>query len=261
MSGPGDDPRALEALEALRGEPGEPGPDGLLGGDGLVARVATSVRGVIGARDPFTAVVVVVAVLAAVVVGAGAVWVARSGRADTGTGAVPWSGTTVLGAPAEVEASPTTAPGILVHAAGAVGAPGVYRLPAGARVGDLLAAAGGARPDADVDRLNLAAPLADGQRLLVPRVGEPSVAPVVPEGGSGATDAAPAGTGTKGPVALNTAGEEELQTLPGIGPATAAAIVEHRRRNGPFATVDDLLDVRGIGPAKLEALRDLVVVG
>ena len=150
---------------------------------------------------------------------------------------------------------------IVVHAAGAVARPGLQRLAVGARVADLLDVAGGPTPDADLDRLNLAAPLADGQRLYVPRLGETTPAPVSPEGGGGAVGSGDATGGAAGPIDLNTATAEQLDALPGIGPATSAAIVDHRERNGPFGSVDDLLDVRGIGPAKLEGLRDLVTAG
>jgi competence protein ComEA len=152
----------------------------------------------------------------------------------------------------------TTAPAedLVVHAAGAVVAPGVHRLPAGSRVADLLAAAGGPVADADLDRVNLAAPLADGQRVWFPRIGEaepPTVAGAEASSGTGA-DAA------TGPLDLNAASAEELEALPGVGPSIAAAIVEHRERHGPFRSVEDLLDVPGIGPARLEELRDLVTV-
>ena len=144
----------------------------------------------------------------------------------------------------------TTAPATLVvHAAGAVLQPGVYRVEPGSRVTDVIAAAGGASPDADVNRLNLAAPVGDGTRVYVPRFGEALPA-------STASDpVAPAG-----PLDLNTATLEQLDELPGVGPATAKAILAERGRRGRFRSVDDLLDVRGIGPAKLDALRDLVTV-
>ena len=148
-------------------------------------------------------------------------------------------------------AAPTTAAvSLVVHAAGAVARPGLYRLPPGARVDDLVAAAGGVAADADVDRINLAAALVDGERVYVPRLGE--AVPVA--GGDSAS--------SSGPIDLNTANESQLDTLPGIGPATAKAIVDERtRRGGRFTSVDDLLNVRGIGPAKLEQLRPLVTVG
>jgi competence protein ComEA len=144
----------------------------------------------------------------------------------------------------------TTAPAadLVVQAAGAVTRPGVYRLPPGSRVVDLIDAAGGAVPGAAPDQLALAALLSDGERVYVPRVGEAVPPPVA--GGSGGTPA--------GPLDLNRATIEELEELPGVGPATAQAIVDHRERNGPFGAVEELLDVRGIGEAKLDALRDLV---
>lgn len=137
---------------------------------------------------------------------------------------------------------------LLVHAAGAVQRPGVYELPSGSRVTDLIDAAGGPTADADVDQLNLAAPVVDGERVYVPRVGE-----VV-------TTAVAGADASSGPLDLNTATLEQLDELPGVGPATAQAIIDERDRRGGFTSVDDLLDVRGIGPAKLEGLRDLVRV-
>lgn len=154
--------------------------------------------------------------------------------------------------PAATTTTTTAAPTeVLVHAAGAVRAPGVYRLHSAARVADLVEAAGGPLEDGDLDRLNLAAPLTDGERVYVPRRGEP--APDVSTAGGVVEE-------TSRLVDLNTADTEQLEALPGVGPATAEAILDERERRGRFATVDDLLDVRGIGPAKLEALRDQVKV-
>jgi competence protein ComEA len=136
---------------------------------------------------------------------------------------------------------------VVVQAAGAVVVPGVYRLPAGSRITDLLAAAGGPRPDADPQALALASRLVDGQRVQVPRVGE-------------APPASSASSVDVGPLDLNTASVEALDKLPGVGPATAQAIVARRERYGPYRSVEGLLDVPGIGPAKLEAFRDLVTV-
>jgi competence protein ComEA len=153
----------------------------------------------------------------------------------------------------------TSAPvDLFVQAAGAVRRPGVYRLPAGARVIDLIDAAGGAEDGADLQALSLAAVLADGQRVRVPRAGE-----ILPPSDLGRAPTGAATTGSTGPprpLDLNSAGVDELDTLPGIGPATAQAIVAHRDEHGLFAAVDDLLEVRGIGEARLDALRDLVTV-
>lgn len=153
---------------------------------------------------------------------------------------------------------------VVVHVAGAVLQPGLHHLASPARVQDAVAAAGGLAPDADGDRVNLAAPLADGARVYVPRVGV-DVPPVDPSSVGGGGRADPASAASEGepvePVDLNTASATELEALPGVGPATAAAIVAHREQIGRFATVDELLDVRGIGEAKLAAVRDLVVVG
>ncbi len=149
--------------------------------------------------------------------------------------------------PAPAGASPRSVPrSLVVHVAGAVRHPGVYAVPPGARVVDAIALAGGSVSDADTDALNLAQPLQDGQRVLVPRVGQAIAGTALPPG-------AP-----QGPVDLNAATVDQLDSLPGIGPATAAAIVAFRQANGPFSRVDDLGKVRGIGPAKLDALRSLV---
>lgn len=156
---------------------------------------------------------------------------------------------------------------IAVHVVGAVQQPGVYHLAAGARGDDAVRAAGGPTDDADVRRVNLAAPLTDGEQFLVPRKGEHVVITVPPSRGgsagnsSGGSAGNSAGNSAGVPpsgallVDLNRATVAELDQLPGVGPSTARAIVDHRTRNGPFASVDDLLAVRGIGPAKLAELK------
>src|SRR5205814_4602523 len=134
--------------------------------------------------------------------------------------------------------------------AGAVLRPGVVRLGGPGRVIDAVAAAGGAAPDADLNMVNLAAKVADGDRIYVPKRGESP--PPFPSGGASATQT------SSGAVVLNSASPEQLDALPGVGPATAKAIVEYRTRHGRFRTVDDLLSVPGIGPAKLATLKPLV---
>lgn len=135
-------------------------------------------------------------------------------------------------------------PQIVVHVAGAVLQPGVYELPDGARVHEALAAAGGAVPGADTDQLNLAAVLADGQKVYVPREGEHV-------GSADGTDAASPPVA----VSINRASARELEALPGIGPVLASRIVAYRNAHGPFRSVDDLINVSGIGPKLLEQLR------
>jgi competence protein ComEA len=164
--------------------------------------------------------------------------------------------------------------------AGAVARPGLYPIGPDIRVSTLIGLAGGLTPDADPDRINLAAPVRDGERVYVPRRGDLGAPPVIAGGSPGGTGGAPAPVGRSGsgsgsggggsgaagsgsparPVDLNTAPAEELDRLPGVGPATATAIIQYRSAHGPFASVEDLASVRGIGPAKLEQLRDLVTV-
>jgi competence protein ComEA len=144
-----------------------------------------------------------------------------------------------------------------VHVAGAVRHPGVYRLPPGARVKDAVGRAGGARPRADVNAINLAAKVVDGQQVVVPSRGA---------GGTGAAaTGAPAETAGVGaasapgpPISLNNATAEQLDTLDGVGPATAQKIIAWRTQHGGFRSVADLGQVPGIGPKKLAALKDRV---
>jgi competence protein ComEA len=161
------------------------------------------------------------------------------------------------GRPVELGPPPLTAtPAELrVYVAGEVGRPGVVTLPQGSIVQDAIDAAGGLSENADPGRLNLAARLTDGQQIVVPGAGEPDAAP---EAGGLSALAAP--QGPEGKVNLNTASAEELEALPGIGPVTAAAIVEYRTTHGSFATIEAIMDVPGIGPKTLQASEDLIEI-
>jgi competence protein ComEA len=165
-----------------------------------------------------------------------------------------------------IAATSTTTAVVVVDVVGAVHNPGVVTLPGGSRVVDAITAVGGAAAGADLTRLNLAAVLGDGARVAVPLFGQPPPA-VDPSAVSGGSTAGTANSGSQtgegeeiGPVNVNVASAEQLETLPGVGPATAAAIVKDRESNGPFSSIDDLDRVPGIGPAKLEQLRDHVTV-
>jgi competence protein ComEA len=168
------------------------------------------------------------------------------------------------GRPVQLQPVPTMLP-LRVHVTGAVAVPGVYALPPGSVVDDAVRVAGGAAAEADLDRLNLARLLKDGDQVLVPAAGATPPARVESAAGGGAEPAAggaepAAPAASTGPINVNTATQEELEALPGIGPALAARIVEHRNQHGPFASVEALVDVSGIGPAKLDVIRDLVRV-
>lgn len=149
--------------------------------------------------------------------------------------------------------TPSVGEEMFVHAAGAVQNPGVYRFAGGARVVDLLFAAGGVAPNADLGRVNLASLLSDGSQIFFPFVGKDP--PSLTVGSSAEADSE-----TSGPLDINTAAASALQDLPGVGPVIAAAIEEHRKNNGPYDSVESLLKVSGIGPAKLEQLRPHVSV-
>ncbi len=134
-----------------------------------------------------------------------------------------------------------------IHVAGEVHRPGVYELPFGSIVQDAIDAAGGLSGEASHDRINLAAKLEDGQQVYVPEVSE-----------SVPLSSNPAGSSEK--ISINTASAPDLERLPGIGPVLAQRIVEYREQNGPYQRLEDLLEVEGIGPSKLESLRDYVQV-
>lgn len=163
------------------------------------------------------------------------------------------------------EAAGGPAAGVVVHVAGAVAKPGVVQLPAGSRVHQAVAAAGGAVPGADLNRLNLALVLADGSKIQVPRKGE-VLHPEDPVDGSAATATRGEDSGNSpavpdGPkVNLNTATLEELDALPKVGPVLAQRILDWRKDHGSFKSPEDLDAVDGVGPKMLEALLPLVTV-
>ena len=210
------------------------------------------------------AVVVLLFVVLAVSVAVSA-FATRGGAADELVTVEPSTG-------AEAGAGSDTAPPggasvVFVHVHGRVAAPGLYELPQGARVVDVVAAAGGFTAEADQAAVNLARVLVDGEQLRVPAVGETVDDAVAggggaPAGGPAAGGPVPGGAAAVGggAVDLNLADDAALQTLPGVGPATAAAILSWRDENGRFRSVDDLLGVPGIGPKTLEKLRDRVRV-
>jgi competence protein ComEA len=147
----------------------------------------------------------------------------------------------------------------MVHVAGAVRNPGVYRLPAGARVQDAVERAGGARRGGDVNAINLAAKVVDGQQVVVPLRTAGGAAPAPAGGAAAGAGAGAAGGAPSGPpISLNSATAEQLDTLDGIGPATAAKIIAWRTQHGGFRSVADLGQVPGIGPKKLAAIKDRV---
>jgi competence protein ComEA len=168
------------------------------------------------------------------------------GQSHVATGGTGASGESADGAPAvRIESRPAGV--ALVHVAGDVQRPGVYRLRDGERVQDAVRRAGGARRGADLNAINLAAKVADGQQVVVPRRGSVAAAPAAASGGA-----------SQPPVSLNTATAEQLDTLDGVGPATAQKILDWRRQHGGFRSIDDLGEVPGIGPKKLAALRTKV---
>ena len=140
---------------------------------------------------------------------------------------------------------------LLVHVVGAVRKPGLYRLREGSRTADAIRQAGGAKPKAALELVNLASPVADGQQVLVPARGDPG--PTTPAAGGAAGSA-----GMGGKIHLNSATLEQLDTLPGIGPVTAQKILAYRTEHGAFQAVEELDAVPGIGPARLEELKTLV---
>lgn len=159
------------------------------------------------------------------------------------------SETTEQAPPTEADASIPTS--VMIDVKGAVQHEGLYELPAGSRINDAIEAAGGFLPEADSRSINLAVIVLDESSVYVPKQGEESVELAA---------AAPGGSAGPGLINLNTASEDELTELPGIGPAKAAAIVAHRTDNGPFTSTEQLMDVTGIGEKSFEQLKELVRV-
>jgi competence protein ComEA len=267
--------------DRVRGGEGRDGKDPADGDPGLPlhgeGRVGPALRWRLGRR------VAVLIGIVAIAAGAWFWWEVSTGRPEV----VPLSDVTTSGVPSgegraadssvaagkqsggegQTDPGPSEGPSgaagaIVVHVAGAVARPGVVQLPSGSRVHEAVAAAGGSIPGADLDRLNLAAVLADGQKIYVPEPGEP-----LPADSAGAAPGAPGGDGRGGSAAasgaktnLNTAGVEELDALPKVGPVLAQRIVDWRKEHGPFKTVEELDAVDGVGPKMLETLLPLVSV-
>ena len=177
----------------------------------------------------------------------------------TGSSAIRYPGAKATG----------SVPSITVHVSGAVLRPGVRQLPSGARFMDAVRAAGGVAPGGDLHAVNLAARLQDGQQVVLPTRGEaqstiPAVSRLPSQSERERSEVAESSAGSSSPafmgkVNVNTATSTQLEELPGIGPAIAASIVQHRRQQGRFRSVEDLDQVKGLGTKKLEAIRDYVI--
>lgn len=239
--------------------------------EGLVSRLQQLARRA-GMRDVPASALISACVLAAVIVG-WALWhwwpqpsaealVFESG----GGGSVEQS--SAVPASTEATSQPAEQPTrLMVHVVGSVRHPGVYELDAGSRVIDAVDAAGGTLPDAVLSAVNMARPVGDGEQILVPDEDDPGAvtAAAAAGGGAGAAGAGSAGPsgvagGQQAAVDINSADATALETLPGVGPSTAAKIIADREANGPFASVDDLTRISGIGPKKLEQLKPMACV-
>lgn len=173
---------------------------------------------------------------------------------------------TMVGSDANSGSGPQQQGELAVHVVGAVSKPGVYRLAAGARVEEAVKMAG-PLPEADLNRLNLAAPLIDGQQVIVPKAGESlasnGISPGAPGNAGSAAGPSPAGAGASpasGKVNINTASAQELDKLPGIGPTLAQRIVDYRSQHGPFRSPEDIKNVSGIGDSRYDQIKDLISV-
>jgi competence protein ComEA len=235
---------------------------------GEIGAEADSVASVAGARSARVrvgvgagVVLLIVALVGAVLVNAFAqrgsgTEVQRAPVGVSGSASASGSGSGLGSPPAGLSSTAAAGMAVLVHVLGAVKRPGLVSLSTGARVVDAVAAAGGLTDDAEVSGINLARVVADGEQLVVPRVGE-VVAP--PTGGAGG--GSPGASGASGAVVnLNTATQAELETLPRIGPALAGRILDYRTANGRFAAVTDLMKVTGIGQKLFDGLKDRIAV-
>jgi competence protein ComEA len=236
--------------------------------EGLVSRLQQLARRA-GMRDVPASALISACVLAAVIVG-WALWhwwpqpSAEALAFDTG-GAVSVEASSVV-APVEATSQPAEqASRLMVHVVGSVRHPGVYELDPGSRVIDAVDAAGGTLPDAILSAVNMARPVGDGEQILVPDEDDPAAVAAAAGGGgtgggAGAAALAAGGAGGQQAVDINSADAAALETLPGVGPSTAAKIIADRESNGPFASVDDLTRVSGIGPKKLEQIKPMACV-
>ena len=162
------------------------------------------------------------------------------------------------GAPGGAATSP--APDVIVYVCGAVRSPGVVRLPDGARVTDALEVAGGPTAKAELAAVNLAAPVTDGQQIVVPERGAVAAAPAAGGATSSSTAGSAMGTAPAALININTASAEELDALDGVGPSTAQKIIDYRTANGGFKTIEEIKEVPGIGDAKFAAMQGSITV-
>jgi competence protein ComEA len=199
--------------------------------------------------------------VAVVVVAVGAWWVVRVPPTPVES-TISFTATSLAGGVAvSLPTNALTSVNIVVHVAGEVKNPGVYTLSNSARMIDAVLAAGGATARADLEVINLATPLMDSSQIYVPAKGA-AERPVFarPQPGINGVQSTQSSPDTNGIVNINRASVTELDALPGVGPSTAQAIVDYRTTNGPFGSPEDLLNVKGIGPAKFDAMRKLVGV-
>lgn len=246
------DHRRPEPTRAAAGGSGGDRPAGTIPGEAAPAGAVARLAG--GAFDPGRRGLRALAVVAVVVVLGAAVLAWWSRPRPEPVAVVPQLNPVVAGTAAPAGPAATEPAELVVAVSGEVREPGLVHLPPGARVADAIEAAGGLLPDADVDHLNLARKVTDGELITVgipPPPGEPA-AGGAPGPGTGA------GTGAK--VNLNTATLAELETLPGIGPALAQRIIDYRTEHGSFTSVGELRQVSGIGDVRFAELQDLVAV-